>query len=118
MHPATTFPPEVRAAYTEALRDPEYARAICEEYRATATIDREHDRANLAGKRRIECPLLVLWSAKDALDTWYAEESGPIALWQDWAKDVQGCQLHKGSITDPAYRWLRYLVVDTCAAIH
>ena len=38
--PAAVFPPEIRAAYVEALRDPDHARAICEEYRAAATIDR------------------------------------------------------------------------------
>jgi len=38
--PAAVFPPEVRAAYVETLRDPDHAHAICEEYRAAATIDR------------------------------------------------------------------------------
>src|SRR6266513_5497279 len=43
--PAAVFPSEIRAAYVEALRDPTHAHAICEEYRAAATIDREHDKA-------------------------------------------------------------------------
>src|SRR5437016_5032532 len=38
------FAAEVRAAYVQALRDPAHAHAICEEYRAAATVDREHDR--------------------------------------------------------------------------
>jgi haloacetate dehalogenase len=63
------FPSEVRAAYVQALRDPAHAHAICEEYRAAATIDREHDRADRARNRRIVCPLLALWSARGALDT-------------------------------------------------
>jgi haloacetate dehalogenase len=58
--PPSTFPPEVRAAYVEALRDPGHAHAICEEYRAAATIDREHDRADRESRRRIACPLLAL----------------------------------------------------------
>ena len=69
--PAAAFPPAVRAAYVEALRDAAHAHAICEEYRAAATIDREHDRADRASGRRIGCPLLALWSARGALDTWY-----------------------------------------------
>src|ERR671921_997461 len=94
--PSAVFPPEVRAAYVHALRDPSHAHAICEEYRAAATIDREHDRADRASGRRIVCPLLALWSAQGALDTWCVEESGPIALWQAWGDNVQGCALNAG----------------------
>ena len=90
------FGPEVRASYVGALRDPARVHAICEEYRAAATLDREHDRADRAAGRRILCPLLALWSARGALDTWYAEESGPLALWRQWADDVQGHALEAG----------------------
>jgi len=90
------FPPEVRAAYVEALRDPGHAHAICEEYRAAATIDREHDRADLASGCRIACSLLVLWSTSGRLGTWYVEEGGPIALWQVWGDDVRGRALDFG----------------------
>src|SRR5439155_53881 len=73
--PAAVFPPQVRAAYVQALRDPSHAHAICEEYRAAATIDREHDKADRASGRRIVCPLLALWSAQGPFETWYVEES-------------------------------------------
>src|SRR5262245_27999797 len=43
--PANAFGSEVRAAYIEALRDPARVHAICEEYRAAATLDHEHDLA-------------------------------------------------------------------------
>jgi haloacetate dehalogenase len=94
--PAAVFPPKVRAAYVEALRDPAHAHAICEEYRAAATIDREHDKADRAAGRRIACPLLALWSAEGALATWYVEESGPIGLWQAWSDEVEGHPLDAG----------------------
>lgn len=94
--PSAVFPPEVRAAYVEALRDPGHAHAICEEYRAAATIDRKHDKADRAAGRRIVCPLLTVWSARGALDTWYVEEGGPIALWRAWDHDVQGHPLRAG----------------------
>jgi haloacetate dehalogenase len=94
--PSGVFPPEVRAAYVEALRDPGHAHAICEEYRAAATIDREHDRADLASGRRIACSLLALWSTSGPLGTWYVEEGGPIALWQVWGGDVRGRALDSG----------------------
>jgi haloacetate dehalogenase len=94
--PSAVFPPEVRAAYVDALRDPAHAHAICEEYRAAATIDREHDQADRVAGRRIACPLLALWSGQGALGTWYVPESGPIALWQAWSEDVQGHPLNAG----------------------
>jgi haloacetate dehalogenase len=94
--PSAVFPAEVRAAYVQALRDPSHAHAICEEYRAAATIDRAHDQADRASGRRIVCPLLALWSAHGPLDTWYVEEAGPIALWRLWCDDVQGHSLDAG----------------------
>jgi haloacetate dehalogenase len=94
--PSRVFSPAVRAAYVHALADPVHAHAICEEYRAAATIDREHDEADRAARRLIACPLLVLWSAAGALGTWYVEESGPIALWQAWCADVEGQPLDGG----------------------
>jgi haloacetate dehalogenase len=84
------FPPAVRAAYLAALRDPAHIHAICEEYRAAASLDREHDAADLAAGRRTVCPLLALWSAEGGLASWYADEGGPLALWRAWADDVRG----------------------------
>jgi haloacetate dehalogenase len=93
---AAVFPPAVRAAYVESLRDPAHIHAVCEEYRAAATIDREHDQTDWTGGRRISCPVMVLWSAQGALDTWYVQECGPIGVWQAWSEDVQGHPLHAG----------------------
>lgn len=93
---ASAFPPEVRSAYVEAIRDPEHAHAICEEYRAAASIDREHDTTDQNSGQRIVCPLLALWSAQGPLNTWYTDEGGPIALWQAWANDVQGWPISGG----------------------
>jgi haloacetate dehalogenase len=94
--PASTFEPEVRSAYVEALRDPARVHAICEEYRAAATLDREHDETDRASGRRIECPVLVLWSGKGALGTWYEQLGGPLAIWREWAEDVRGSALDAG----------------------
>jgi haloacetate dehalogenase len=90
------FPPEVRAAYVEALRDPAHVHAICEEYRAAASVDREHDRADGAEGRRIACPLLVLWSATGALAGWYADSGGPVGVWGLWGANVQGHAVEGG----------------------
>jgi haloacetate dehalogenase len=94
--PATAFPAAVRAAYVDALRDPAHAHAICEEYRAAATLDCEHDRADRAAGRRIACPLLAVWSARGPLGTWYEDESGPLALWRGWADAIEGFAIEAG----------------------
>jgi haloacetate dehalogenase len=94
--PGGAFPPDIRAAYAEALRDPQHAHAICEEYRAAAGIDRDHDEADRKATRRITCPLLVLWSGKGPLNNWYEKEGGPIALWRQWADIVAGEALEGG----------------------
>jgi len=92
--PHGTFSVETRAAYIAALRDVRHAQAICEEYRAAAGIDIEHDRADRAAGRKITCPVLALWSADGPLDSWYPE--GPLALWRQWADDVSGHAVEGG----------------------
>jgi haloacetate dehalogenase len=57
---ADAFPADVRTHYVQALRSADHAHAICEEYRAAATLDRDHDKADRVSGRRITCPLLVL----------------------------------------------------------
>jgi haloacetate dehalogenase len=93
---ADVFDKTVRKQYIEALRDPAHVHAICEEFRAAATLDHEHDRKDREAGRRISCPLLVLWSGHGALDTWYAADGGPLALWRAWADDVRGRPVEGG----------------------
>lgn len=91
-----SFSPEVRAAYIDALRDPETVHAICEEYRAGATVDCARDLDDLAAGRRITCPTLALWSAGGALDTWYEDSRGPLGIWREWAAEVTGHSIAGG----------------------
>jgi haloacetate dehalogenase len=93
--PATAFPADVREAYAAPLRDAAHAHAICEEYRAAAGIDRDHDRADLAAGRRIACPTLALWG-RGAVDNWYAAEGGPLGIWRDWCAEVRGRRIDGG----------------------
>ena len=67
---ADAFPAEVRAAYTGQFRDPGRVHAICEQYRAAATLDYQHDQAD-HGRRQITCPTLVLWSHSGPIAGWY-----------------------------------------------
>jgi haloacetate dehalogenase len=81
---AAVFSKEVREAYINMLRDPVHVHAICEEFRAAATIDYEHD---MEEGRRIQCPVLALWSAGGPVDSWYSDA---LAIWRNWASEVEG----------------------------
>jgi haloacetate dehalogenase len=94
--PPNTFDEGTRAEYLAQLRDPEHLHAICEEYRAAASVDREHDRADRAAGRRIACPVLVLWSGTGPLASWYTDEGGPLELWRELASDVTGRPVEGG----------------------
>lgn len=94
--PAETFGDDVRQAYLAPMRDREHVHAICEEYRAAASIDREHDAADRRAGRRITCPMLALWSGQGPLSSWYADDGGPIAIWRALADDVDGGPVEGG----------------------
>lgn len=84
------FTDEAIAAYCRCFRRPEVIHATCEDYRAAATIDLAHDEADLTAK--IECPLLVLWGAKGAMEKHY----NVLQIWRDYAQQVQGQALSCG----------------------
>ncbi|KAA0024565.1 alpha/beta fold hydrolase [Antrihabitans cavernicola] len=82
---AAEFPDDVREVYRRQFADPQRVHAICQQYRAAATVDIEHDDAD-HGLPKIACPTLVLWSADGPLGKWY----DPLAVWGEWADDVRG----------------------------
>ncbi|MBP0465838.1 alpha/beta hydrolase [Roseomonas sp. PWR1] len=79
--PADFFAPEARADYLAALHAPGTIEAICEDYRAAATIDLDHDRASREEGRKVACPMLALWGAKGSLPKWY----DPASIWRGYA---------------------------------
>jgi haloacetate dehalogenase len=83
---AGRYPEALMTAYRLLLDDPGTVEAICEDYRAGAGIDREHDDAD-RGTRRIECPVLALWSARGALPRLYGDV---LEVWRPWAREVSG----------------------------
>jgi haloacetate dehalogenase len=89
--PADTFDERTRGEYLAQLRDTDHIHAICEEYRAAATLDYEHDEAD-RGKRRITCPTLALWSHTAAVAAWYE----PLEVWKAWADQVEGGPISAG----------------------
>jgi haloacetate dehalogenase len=90
--PRDVFAPEAVEDYLACFRNPETIRAICEDYRAGAGIDCEHDAADKQAGRRIACPLLALWGAQGKLDAWY----DTLEVWREWAGDVHGRALPCG----------------------
>jgi haloacetate dehalogenase len=90
------FSMDVREAYIKVLQDPMHVHSICEEFRAAATIDYAHDKANRLRNQRVTCPVLVLWAKYGALDTWYNAFGGPLAIWNNWANLVTGEAIEGG----------------------
>jgi haloacetate dehalogenase len=76
--------------YLRCFRNPDSIHAICEDYRAAASIDLEHDKVDL--NKKIECPLLVLWSEKGPFHRMY----DVLQTWKDRAVDAAGKPLPTG----------------------
>ena len=78
------------AEYLRCFRDPAMIHSTCEDYRAGASIDLEHDKADLDHK--ISCPVLVLWGSRGHQPLFY----DTIAVWKERALDVSGRVLQSG----------------------
>jgi haloacetate dehalogenase len=77
-----------------ALRDPRVVHAMCEDYRAGLGIDREHDEADRAARRRVACHMMLLWSALDDLEEIYGD---PLLVWRPWAAgELRGGPIDSG----------------------
>jgi haloacetate dehalogenase len=91
-----SFGPEILKEYVSTYRDSARVHGICEEYRAAATIDVEHDRADKEASKKIEFPMLHLWAEGGPLDTFYAQDGGPLGIWRQWAPQAQGQSMKGG----------------------
>lgn len=76
--------------YVAAYADPATVHATCEDYRAAATVDLEHDEADL--DRRVACPLLVLWGERGFVGS----RGDVLRVWRERASDVRGGPLPSG----------------------
>ncbi|MFC3147192.1 alpha/beta fold hydrolase [Piscinibacterium candidicorallinum] len=79
------FDPCAMAEYERASRTPGWAHAVCEDYRAAATIDLAHDEADRAAGRKIECPLSVIVGANGVVSRLFDAQ----ALWARQARGVE-----------------------------
>ncbi len=85
------FDPAAVQEYLRCFRDPACVHATCEDYRAGASIDLEHDRADLQHKK-VACPLLALWGGRGLV----ARAYDVLACWRERASDVRGGPLDCG----------------------
>ncbi|MEI2417445.1 alpha/beta hydrolase [Orrella sp. JC864] len=86
------FAPAALAEYERALALPGTAHGICEDYRASAGIDLDHDRADRAGGVRLRMPLLALWGRDGVVQRCF----DPLSEWRRVAEDVRGGPLPCG----------------------
>jgi len=86
------FTPQRWAEYLAGVSNAESMHAMCEDYRAAATIDLVHDRADRATGKKLKMPLRVLWGEHGLVNKCFA----PIADWEAVAQDVSGRTLPCG----------------------
>ncbi|MBB6114788.1 haloacetate dehalogenase [Rahnella inusitata] len=80
------FTDEAYADYLRCLQLDGTARGICEDYRASAAVDLQHDQIDRNASRKVRCPLLILWGEKGTVGTCFA----PLEEWAKVAEEVQG----------------------------
>lgn len=84
------FDPQVLEHYLQTFENPEVIRASCEDYRAAATIDIQHD--NEDDDKKLTCPLQILWGADGVIEACF----DALALWRLRAENVTGQALPAG----------------------
>ncbi len=81
---------EAYAEYLQAFHDPRTVHASCEDYRAAATIDLEHDRADVVSGRQIEQPFCVLWGTQ----SYVGRNFDVLSIWAQFAGSVEGVGIY------------------------
>lgn len=86
------FAPDALASYRAQMSDPARCHAMCADYRAGATVDRQIDAADVAAGRRVTCPMRFVY-AKAGFP---ARTGDPLAHWRRWADDVDAAPIDSG----------------------
>jgi haloacetate dehalogenase len=82
----SAFDPRALQHYRASFSDPPRIHAMCEDYRAGATIDCDFDAADREAGRKIGCPMLALWGQKREV----GPMKNPLETWRQWATNVSG----------------------------
>ena len=67
------------------FRNPETIHAICEDYRAGASVDLEMDDADFKAGRKVTCPVLLLWGATGGV----GRNHKSMEIWPRYASDIR-----------------------------
>ena len=86
------FAPQAFAEYLRCAKLPDAIHAMCEDYRAAAGIDLEHDRETRAAGDKVQCPLRVFWGAEGVIARCFK----PLSIWKEYASSVGGSALPSG----------------------
>ena len=86
------FAPEAMQEYERCIQIPGSALSLCEDYRASATVDLEHDRSDIGQGKKLTQPLRVLWGEHGAVGANF----DVLQLWQERAHRVSGRALPCG----------------------
>ena len=76
----------VQAEYARHNSDPTMLHGMCEDYRASASIDLKNDEADIKAGKKIKCPLLTLWAANGAMGKLY----DVLKIWKEEGTHVSG----------------------------
>ncbi len=88
----SVFDARALAEYRDAFMRPQVIHATCADYRAGASCDLADDEADVAARRRIACPTLVVWGKAG----FPGATGGPLEIWRDWCEEVRGVPLDSG----------------------
>jgi haloacetate dehalogenase len=86
------FDPRALAEYMRCLELPGTAHGLCEDYRASATIDLVHDQLDIDAKNFLQQPLLILWGEQGVVNQCFE----PLNEWSKVAVNVKGHALPCG----------------------
>lgn len=85
----TPFSDAALASYRAQGSDPIRVAAMCNDYRAGATVDRRIDAESRAAGLKIASPLIFVWASGG----FPARTGDPLGVWRDWAENVQGVEI-------------------------
>jgi haloacetate dehalogenase len=80
------FDPAALEEYKRYFRNPETVHAMCEDYRAGASVDLVHGHKDFDAGRKIACRSLILWGATGGVGR--NTKPGPGEIWQRYAADI------------------------------